>query len=196
MDEWVCSSGGMVLTGENGCPGRKTLYSVGGRWMDEYGAMVEWYWQGKTEVLGEKHYTVWVVDGWMSMDQWWNDTDRGKLKCWEKTRSQVHVNHTHKRNSHVPVSTSLHYKDQPVHERQQSIPWHQQHKNTERENKVYTERGRGKYSYHCPNDRHGHWVRRVRHTHTLSKKRGSAFFSLDSKTRYVFKHSLVNLRNC
>jgi len=20
----------------------------------------------------------------MSMEQWWNDTDRGKLKCWEK----------------------------------------------------------------------------------------------------------------
>jgi len=39
---------------------------VGGRWMDGYGAMVEWYWQGKTEVLGEKHYTAWVVDGWMS----------------------------------------------------------------------------------------------------------------------------------
>ena len=36
-----------------------------GWWMDEYGAMVEWYWQGKTEVLGEKHYTVWVVDGWV-----------------------------------------------------------------------------------------------------------------------------------
>ena len=33
-----------------------------------------------TEVLGEKHYTVWVVDGWMSVEQWWNDTDRGKLK--------------------------------------------------------------------------------------------------------------------
>ena len=32
---------------------------------------------GKTEVLGEKHYTAWVVDGWMSMEQWWNDTDRG-----------------------------------------------------------------------------------------------------------------------
>ena len=59
-------------------------HCVGGRWMDEYGAMVEWYWQGKTEVLGEKHYTVWVVDGWMSMEQWWNDTDRGKLKYWEK----------------------------------------------------------------------------------------------------------------
>ena len=31
----------------------------------------------ETEVLGEKHYTVWVVDGWMGMEQWWNDTDRG-----------------------------------------------------------------------------------------------------------------------
>ena len=50
------------------------------RWMNEYGAMVECYWQGKTEVLGEKYYTAWVVDGWMSIEQWWNDTDRGKLK--------------------------------------------------------------------------------------------------------------------
>jgi len=40
---------------------------------------------GETEVLGEKHYTAWVVDGWMSMEQWWNDTDRGKLKYWEKS---------------------------------------------------------------------------------------------------------------
>jgi len=84
MDEWVWSNGGMVLTGEYWSTGRETLYSVGGRWMDEYGAMVEWYWQGKTEVLGEKHYIVWVVDEWMSMEQWWNDTDRGKLKYWEK----------------------------------------------------------------------------------------------------------------
>jgi len=30
----------------------------------------------ETEVLGEKHYTVWVVDGWMGMEQWWNGTDR------------------------------------------------------------------------------------------------------------------------
>ena len=30
---------------------------------------------GETEVLGEKHYRVWVGDGWMSMEQWWNDTD-------------------------------------------------------------------------------------------------------------------------
>jgi hypothetical protein len=39
---------------------------------------------GETELLGEKHYTAWVVDGWMSMEQWWNDTDRGKLEYWEK----------------------------------------------------------------------------------------------------------------
>jgi len=31
---------------------------------------------GETEVLGEKHYTAWAVDGWISMEQWWND-DRG-----------------------------------------------------------------------------------------------------------------------
>ena len=27
---------------------------------------------------------MWVVDEWMSMEQLWNDTDRGKLKYWEK----------------------------------------------------------------------------------------------------------------
>ena len=85
MDEWVWSNGGMILTGENWSTGRKILYSVGDRWMNEYGAMVEWYWQGKTEVLEEKHYTVWVVDGWISMEQWWIDTDRGKLNYWKKT---------------------------------------------------------------------------------------------------------------
>ena len=25
--------------------------------MNEYGALVEWYWQGETEVLGEKNLT-------------------------------------------------------------------------------------------------------------------------------------------
>ena len=33
----------MTLTGENCSTGRETLYSVGGRWMNECGAMVEWY---------------------------------------------------------------------------------------------------------------------------------------------------------
>ena len=114
MNEWVWSNGGMILTGENWSTGRKTFYSVGGRWMNEYGAMVEWYWQGKTDVLGEKQYTAcmvdewmsisnggmiltgktevlgekhtaWVVDEWMSMEQWWNDTDRGKPNYSRKT---------------------------------------------------------------------------------------------------------------
>jgi len=39
---------------------------------------------GETEVLGEKPYTEWLVDELMSMEQWRNDTDRGKLKNWEK----------------------------------------------------------------------------------------------------------------
>ena len=69
--------GGMILTGENWSTGRKTLYSMGGRWMNEYGAMVEWYWQGKTEVLREKRYIAWVVDVWMSVEDWWNFTN-----CW------------------------------------------------------------------------------------------------------------------
>ena len=88
MDGWVWSNGGMILTGENWTTGRK-IYSLGGRWMDEYGAMVEEYWQGKTEVMGEKYYAVWVVDRWMCVEQWWNDTDRGKLKYWEKTLYSV-----------------------------------------------------------------------------------------------------------
>ena len=25
---------------------------------------------GETEVLGERHFTAWVVDEWMSMEQW------------------------------------------------------------------------------------------------------------------------------
>ena len=58
MDEWVGSNGGMILTGENGSTGRKKLYSVGGRWMNEYGAMVEWYWQGKMEVQLSPIYVI------------------------------------------------------------------------------------------------------------------------------------------
>jgi len=33
---------------------------VGDRRMNAYGAMVERYGQGKTEVLGEKYFRVWV----------------------------------------------------------------------------------------------------------------------------------------
>ena len=31
---------------------------------------------GETELLGERHYIACVLDGWMIMEQWWNDTDR------------------------------------------------------------------------------------------------------------------------
>jgi len=77
MNEWVWSIGGVILTVEtevlgenlytesvvvewmgmehlwnvtdegNWIAGRKIFYSVGGRWMNEYGALVECYWQGK-----------------------------------------------------------------------------------------------------------------------------------------------------
>ena len=66
----------MVLTGELKCWEKNIIQC---EWqMDGYvwskGGMVL---TGETEVLGEKNYTVWVVDGWMSMEQWWNGTDRG-----------------------------------------------------------------------------------------------------------------------
>jgi hypothetical protein len=32
---------------------------------------------GETELLGGKHYTGSVVDGWVSREHWWNDTERG-----------------------------------------------------------------------------------------------------------------------
>jgi hypothetical protein len=35
---------------------------------------------GIAEVLGEKNYTAWVVAVRMSVEEWWNYTDRGKLK--------------------------------------------------------------------------------------------------------------------
>jgi len=85
VNEWVWSIGGMVLTGENWSTGRETLYSVGGRWMNGYGALVEWYWEGKTEVLGEKHYIVRVVGEWMGMERWWNGTERGNWSTGRET---------------------------------------------------------------------------------------------------------------
>ena len=73
---WMNEYGGMVLTGENWSTGRETLYSVGGRWMIEYGAMVVWYWQGKTEVLGDKHLLV-VLCSWQN---------RRRLAAWVWTK--------------------------------------------------------------------------------------------------------------
>jgi hypothetical protein len=31
---------------------------------------------GEIEVLGEKRYIAFVVDEWMSMEQWWNDNEK------------------------------------------------------------------------------------------------------------------------
>jgi len=52
--------------------------------MNGYGTLVEWYRQGKTKVLGEKHCIMWVVGERMGMEQCWNGTDKGKLKYWER----------------------------------------------------------------------------------------------------------------
>ena len=119
MNEWVWSSDGILPTGEtallgekhytasvvvewmsmeqwwndtergNWSTGRETLYSVGGMWMDGYGVMVEWYWQGKTEVQGGKHYIAWVVGEWMGMEHWWNNTDRGNWSTGRETLYSV-----------------------------------------------------------------------------------------------------------
>ena len=114
MNEWVLSNVGMILTGKtellgeehytecvvgewmsmeqwwnhndrgNWSAGRRTLYSMGGMWINEWsnGGMLL---TGETEVLGEKHYTGWVVGEWMSIEKWWNDTDRRKLYYRGKT---------------------------------------------------------------------------------------------------------------
>ena len=93
--------------------------------MNEYGAMMEGYWQGKTEVMGEKHYTVWVVDEWMNMEQWWNDTDRGKQKYWEKTLYSVSGRWINEYG--VMVEWYRQEKSEQLGEK--CIPWHSvQHK--------------------------------------------------------------------
>ena len=44
---------------------------------------------GETEVLGREHYTASVVDEWMRMEHWWNDTDRGNWSAGRKTLCSV-----------------------------------------------------------------------------------------------------------
>ena len=43
---WVWNMGGVTVTGEKKSTGREIVCSVGGRRMNGYGALVEWYWQG------------------------------------------------------------------------------------------------------------------------------------------------------
>jgi len=78
-DEWMSMEHWWNDTDRgNWSAGRKTLYSVGGRWMNEYGALVEWYWQGKLKCW-EKNI-IQRGGRWMNMEHWWNDTDREKPK--------------------------------------------------------------------------------------------------------------------
>ena len=74
--------------------------------------MNEWVWSiggmiltGETEVLGEKHYTASVVDEWMSMERWWNDTDRGNWSTGRQTF--VHHKSHLDRNAVQPEPTQL-----------------------------------------------------------------------------------------
>ena len=62
VNEWVWMSGGMIRTVEPWNTGRKIFYTVCGRWMNVYGAVVVWYCLSKSEVLGEKYYRVWFFD--------------------------------------------------------------------------------------------------------------------------------------
>jgi len=108
VNEWVFSVGGMILTGENWSTGRETLCRVGRRWMNVYWALVEWYRQGKPEVLGEKHYVAWVVDEWMGMEHWWNGTDRRNLKYWGRNLATLPTtNPTRTVLSRTPLSMLL-----------------------------------------------------------------------------------------
>ena len=83
MNEWVWCIGGMILTGETEVLGEKHYTaSVVDEWIWNIGAMLL---TGETEVLGEKHYTALVIDEWMSMEHWWNGTDRGNWSAGWKT---------------------------------------------------------------------------------------------------------------
>ena len=41
---------------------------------------VEKFWndtnRGNLKCWEKSHYTAWVVDGWVGVEHWWNDTDR------------------------------------------------------------------------------------------------------------------------
>jgi hypothetical protein len=36
------------------------------------------------DVFNSKYFIASVMDSEMGVQQWWNDTDRGKLKYWER----------------------------------------------------------------------------------------------------------------
>ena len=42
------------------------------------------FWKSTAAWSVRRSGVIWHVGEWMGMEQWWNGTDRGKLKCWEK----------------------------------------------------------------------------------------------------------------
>lgn len=50
------------------------LYSVGDTWRNVYGALVEWFWQGKTEVLEEKPGQILLLPPEIPRGLTWNWT--------------------------------------------------------------------------------------------------------------------------
>ena len=61
----------------------------------------------ETEVLGEKHYTAWVVDGWMSTEQWCNGTDRGNRSTGTETFPNATLSTTNLTWTDLGSNTSL-----------------------------------------------------------------------------------------
>jgi hypothetical protein len=151
MYEWVWSIGGMILTGETEVLGEKhcTALVVDG-WMsmehwwndtdrrsEEHtseiqspyrisfydlvcclGCYVVWWY---SVVLGEKHYTALVVDVWMSMEHWWNDTDRGNCSTGKHYTASVvdewmSMEHWWNYTDRGNCSTGKHYTASVVHE--------------------------------------------------------------------------------
>ena len=73
VDEWMSMEHWWNDTDRgNWSTGRKTLYSVGGRWMNEYGALVEWYWQGKLKYR-EKN-----------LSKWHSSHLKSHMDCWDR----------------------------------------------------------------------------------------------------------------
>ena len=72
----------MIWTRKNRSTG-KILYNVSSRWMNDYGELVEWYWQGKL-----KYWEKNIIQRGCKMNEWvWSIGGKlltGKLKYWEK----------------------------------------------------------------------------------------------------------------
>jgi hypothetical protein len=60
---------------------RLWLYSVGDRWMNEFEALVEWYWQGRAEVLWEKPAPVPLCPPQIAGGTIWPRTRSSAVTC-------------------------------------------------------------------------------------------------------------------